>query len=43
MTRGNGKMEASDSAACLAKVMDGVTMENSGTFWHGPNGKVYAW
>ena len=43
MTGGRGKIDASEGAAGLATVMNGVTMENSGTFWHGPTGKVLAW
>lgn len=39
----SGGMDPSVSATGLVSVMDKVTMENSGTFWHAPKGTVYKW
>jgi NAD(P)-dependent dehydrogenase (short-subunit alcohol dehydrogenase family) len=42
MTGGNGLVDAPESAAGLIARIDGLTMENSGTFWH-MNGEVLPW
>lgn len=44
MTAGfGGGIDPADAATGLVNVMDGVKIENSGTFWNAPTGKVYAW
>jgi NAD(P)-dependent dehydrogenase (short-subunit alcohol dehydrogenase family) len=42
MTGGNGLVDAPESAAGLIARIDGLTAENSGTFWH-MNGDVLPW
>jgi NAD(P)-dependent dehydrogenase (short-subunit alcohol dehydrogenase family) len=42
MTKHSGLVEASESAAGLAARIDGLTAENTGTFWH-MNGEVLPW
>lgn len=43
MTGGNGNMDVTQSVTGLVARMDGVTMENSGTFWNGSDGEVIPW
>ena len=42
MTGGNGLIDAPESAAGLLARIDGLNLENSGTFWH-MNGEVLPW
>jgi len=42
MTRGNGLMDADESAAGLMARIDGLTMANTGSFWHA-NGDELPW
>ncbi|MAO84141.1 MAG: SDR family oxidoreductase [Myxococcota bacterium] len=42
MTRGNGLIDADESAAGLMARIDGLTMENTGSFWHS-NGDELPW
>jgi len=42
MTAHNGFIDPPESAAGLIARMDGLSMENSGTFWHA-NGEVLPW
>lgn len=42
MTRGNGLMDADESAAGLVARIDELTMANSGSFWHS-NGDELPW
>jgi NAD(P)-dependent dehydrogenase (short-subunit alcohol dehydrogenase family) len=42
MTGGNGLVDAPESATGLIARIDGLTSENSGTFWH-MNGDVLPW
>ena len=42
MTRGNGLIDAPESAAGLLSRIDGLSLENTGTFWH-MNGDVLPW
>lgn len=42
MTGGNGQVEAHEAAAGLLKRLDGLDLENSGTFWHA-QGDVLPW
>ncbi|MBM65224.1 MAG: short-chain dehydrogenase [Myxococcales bacterium] len=42
MTRGNGLIDADESAAGLMARIDGLTMANTGSFWHS-NGDELPW
>jgi NAD(P)-dependent dehydrogenase (short-subunit alcohol dehydrogenase family) len=42
MTDGTGHIDADESVRGLIKVMDGVTLANSGQFWH-TNGSLLPW
>ena len=42
MTRGNGLIDADESAAGLVARIDGLTMANTGSFWHS-NGDPLPW
>lgn len=42
MTGGNGNVEPSESASQLIARIDGLSMDNTGTFWHA-NGEVLPW
>lgn len=42
MTQGSGNIGPDESARALIERIDGLTLENSGTFWHS-NGDVLPW
>ncbi len=42
MTGGRGLVDAEEAAAGLIRRMDGLSMDNTGTFWHG-NGERLPW
>ncbi|MEM7604864.1 MAG: SDR family oxidoreductase [Myxococcota bacterium] len=42
MTGGNGHIDADESARLLIERVNGMTLENTGTFWHA-NGEVLPW
>lgn len=42
MTKGSGAMEADEAVEAMMGLVDGLNMENSGSFWHS-NGKILPW
>jgi NAD(P)-dependent dehydrogenase (short-subunit alcohol dehydrogenase family) len=42
MTSGNGNVEAAEAARGLIERIDGLSMDNTGTFWHA-NGELLPW
>ncbi len=41
--RSKGLLKADDSAQRLLKLVDGLDMTNTGTFWAADTGEVLAW